>query len=51
LYFNELLTDFQFKALMTMVLDIIEHSDTKEQIKESIEKLASSKLNSEKEKD
>jgi len=48
---EEIMTDFQFKALMTMVLDIVERSENKEQIRESIEKLASGKLNSKETKD
>ncbi|MCL2565233.1 MAG: hypothetical protein FWE24_05410 [Defluviitaleaceae bacterium] len=45
---ESVMTDFQFKALMTMVLDIVERSETKEQIRESIEKLASGELNAKK---
>ena len=48
---EEIMTDFQFKALMTMVLDIVRSAETKEQIEESLEKLASGDLNSRKPKD
>ncbi|MDR2175333.1 MAG: hypothetical protein LBO82_05280 [Synergistaceae bacterium] len=41
---EEVMTDFQFKALMTMVLEILEKSDTVEEAKKVIKKLAEGKF-------
>jgi len=41
------MTDFQFRALMTMVLEIIERSDNLEDAKRAVKKFASGDLTSE----
>ena len=40
----EIMTDFQFKALMSMVLDIVNKSKDLEEVRHSIKKLATGKL-------
>jgi hypothetical protein len=41
---EEAMTDFQLKALMSMVLDIVDKSSDKEEIKRAIKKLVTGKL-------
>jgi hypothetical protein len=38
---EEIMTDFQFKALMAMVLEIAEKSESLEEVKKALRKLAS----------
>jgi hypothetical protein len=38
---EEAMTDFQFKALMAMVLEIVEKSENLEEVKKAIRKLTS----------
>ena len=40
----EVMTDFQFQALMSMVLDIVNKSKNIEEVRRSIKKLATGKL-------
>ena len=40
----EVMTDFQFRALMSMVLDIVNKSKDLEEVRRSIRKLATGKL-------
>ena len=40
----EAMTDFQFRALMSMVLDIVNKSKDLEEVKRSIKKLATGKF-------
>jgi hypothetical protein len=41
---EEAMTDFQFKALMVMVLEIVEKSEDLEEVKKTIRKLASGRF-------
>jgi hypothetical protein len=41
---EEAMTDFQFKALMAMVLEIVEHSEDWEEVKTAIRKLATGRF-------
>jgi hypothetical protein len=41
---GEIMTDFQFKALMLMVLEIVEKSKDLEEVKQAIKKLATGEL-------
>jgi hypothetical protein len=41
---EEIMTDFQFKALMAMVLEIAEKSDNLEEVKKALRRLASGQL-------
>jgi hypothetical protein len=41
---EEIMTDFQFKALMAMILEIAEKSESLEEVKKTLRKLASGQL-------
>jgi hypothetical protein len=41
---EEIMTDFQFKALMAMVLEIAEKSESLEEVKKALRRLASGQL-------
>jgi hypothetical protein len=44
---EEFMTDFQFKALMAMVLEIVEKSEDLEEVKKAIRKLATGRFDEE----
>jgi hypothetical protein len=41
---EEVMADFQFKALMVMVLEIVEKSEDPDEVKKAIRKLASGRF-------